>query len=68
VSFGNSLKMFSSLQEALVLVLMMVSVVAVLYFDMDITYKISIIAIVFAVIFLSSLATQMMRQQREIKK
>jgi hypothetical protein len=60
--------MFSSLQEALILVLMMVSVFAVLYFDMDITYKISIVAIVFAVIFLSSLATQMMRQQREIKK
>ncbi len=68
MSFGNALKMFNSIQEVLVLALMMVSVFALFYFDMDITYKIGIAVLVFSVIFLFTLATQILRQQKEIKK
>ncbi len=68
MSFGASMKTFSGIQEVLVLALMMVSVFALFYFDMDITYKIGIGIIVFTVIFLATLATQILRQQKEIKR
>jgi hypothetical protein len=66
MSFGP--KVFSGVQEALVLALMLVSVFAVFYLDIDITYKVGMIVIVFAVIFLTTLATQMLKQQSEVKK
>jgi hypothetical protein len=47
---------------------MLVSVFAVFYLDIDITYKVGMIVIVFAVIFLTTLATQMLKQQSEVKK
>ncbi len=68
MSFGSSLKMFNNIQEVLMLALMMVSFFALLYFDIDLTYKIGIAALVFAVIFLSTLATQILRQQKEAKQ
>lgn len=68
MSFGNALKMFNNIQEVLVLALMMVSVFALFYFDMDIMYKIGIAVLVFSVIFLFTLATQILRQQKEIKQ
>jgi len=67
LSFGN-LKVFNGIQEALVLALMLVSVLALFYVDIDITYKIGIAAIVFTVIFLATLAATLLRQQREIKR
>lgn len=66
MSFGP--KVFSGVQEALVLALMLVTVFALFYVNMDISYKIGIGAIVFTVIFLTTLATQMLRQQAEVKK
>ena len=66
MSFGP--KVFSGIQEALVLALMLVSVFAIFYLDIDITYKIGMVVIVFAVIFLTTLATQMLNQQAEAKK
>jgi len=66
MSFGP--KVFSGIQEMLVLALMLVSVFALFYVNMDITYKIGIAVIVFTVIFLTTLATQMLRQQKEIKQ
>ena len=66
MSFGP--KVFSGFQELLVLALMLVSVFAVFYVDMDVTYKIGMIVIVFAVIFLTTIATQIIKQQAEIKK
>ena len=66
MSFGP--KVFSGVQEALVLALMLVSVFAVFYLDIDIAYKIGMIVIVFAVIFLTTLATQMLKQEAEVKK
>lgn len=65
MSFGNSLKMFSGVQQALILALMMVSVFSLFYFDIDLTYKIGIGVFAFTVIFLMTLATQILRQQKE---
>lgn len=66
MSFGP--KVFSGVQEALVLALMLVTVFALFYVNIDISYKIGIGAIVFMVIFLITLATQILRQQAEVKK
>jgi len=59
---------FSGVQEALILALMLVSVFAVMYLDMSIMYKVGIVAIVFATIFLMTLATQVLREQKEKQK
>jgi hypothetical protein len=67
LSFGN-IRVFSGIQEVLVLALMMVSVLALFYVDMNITYKISIAVIAFAIIILTTLATALLRQLKEIKK
>ncbi len=66
MSFGP--KVFSGVQEALVLALMLVTVFALFYVNIDISYKIGIGAIVFMIIFLITLATQILRQQAEVKK
>ncbi len=66
MSFGP--KVFSGVQELLILALMLLSIFALFYVNMDITYKIGIAAIVFTVIFLTTLATQMLKQQKEIKQ
>ncbi len=66
MSFGP--RVFSGIQELLVLALMLVSVFAIFYIDMDIAYKVGMVVIVFAVIFLTTLATQMLKQQTEVKK
>lgn len=67
MSFGTS-KVFSGVQEAFILALMLASVFAVLYFDMSIIYKIGIFAISLSVIFLMTLATQILREQKEADK
>jgi preprotein translocase subunit YajC len=66
MSFGT--KVFSGVQELLVLALMLVSVFALFYFDISIMYKVGIAVIAFSVIFLITLATQILRQQKESKK
>ena len=65
VSFGNMARVFSGVQEILVLALMMVSVFALIYVEMDLTYKIGIAVLTFTIIFLATLATQIIRQQKE---
>jgi hypothetical protein len=67
LSFG-SLKVFNGIQEALVLGLMLVSVLALFYIDMEISYKIGIAVIVFTIIFLATLAATLLRHQRENKQ
>jgi hypothetical protein len=67
LSFGN-LKIFNGIQEVLVLALMLVSVFALVYVEMDLAYKIGIAVLAFAIIFLATLATQMLRQQKEALK
>jgi hypothetical protein len=47
---------------------MIVFMVAVLYSNIEITYKVGIGALVFGVIFLTGLASQAMKQQQEEAK
>lgn len=65
MSLGSLQKIFSGVQEALILALMIVTIFALLYINMDITYKIGVAVIVFSIIFLSTLATQILREQKE---
>jgi hypothetical protein len=67
MSFGTS-KVFGAVQEAFILALMLVSVFAVLYINMGIIYKVSIVAIVFSMIFLMTIASQILREQKEVRK
>lgn len=62
------MKNFSGVQELLVLALMFVSVFALFYVDLDIMYKVGIGVLVFSVIFLTTLAAQILRQQKESKQ
>jgi hypothetical protein len=68
MSFGNALKNFGVVQEALILALMLVSIFALFYVDMDITYKIGIAVLVFAIVFLATLASSILRQEKETRK
>lgn len=65
MSLRASLGNMSSVQEVLVLALMLVSIFALFFSDMDFTYKIGIAALAFSVIFLTSLASQLMKQEKE---
>ncbi|MDR1992462.1 MAG: hypothetical protein LBQ98_03035 [Nitrososphaerota archaeon] len=67
VSFGN-FKSFSGIQEVLTLVLMMVTMLVIFYVDIELTYKIGIAIFSVAVIFLSALATAMLRLQKELRE
>lgn len=67
MSFGNQ-KIFSGIQEALVLALMLVTMFALFYVDLAMVYKVSIAVMAFAAIFLTTLATQILRAQRESRK
>ena len=58
----------NGVQEIFVLALMVVLVFAVTYADIDFTYKIGIAVLVFAIIFLTSTASQAMKQQEEKKQ
>jgi hypothetical protein len=55
----------STVQEVLVLALMLVSVFALFFSDIDFTYKLGIAALAFTVIFLTSLASQLLKQEKE---
>jgi hypothetical protein len=52
-------------QEALTLALMLIFIIVVLYLNIDIAYKIGIGALTFGVIFLTGLANQALKQQKE---
>ena len=65
MSLRASLGNMSSVQEVLVLALMLVSIFALFFSDMDFTYKIGIAALAFSVIFLTSLASQLLKQEKE---
>jgi hypothetical protein len=67
MSFG-SFKVFNGIQEALVLALMLVTMMALFFVDMDLTYKVGIAVFSFAVIFLATLASAMLKQQKEIRE
>jgi hypothetical protein len=65
MSFGT--KIFSGVQEVFILALMVVAVFGLFYVDISIMYKVGIAVIVFSVIFLMTLATQILRQQKDTK-
>jgi hypothetical protein len=58
----------SGVQEVLVLALMLVSIFALFFSDLELTYKIGIAALVFTIIFLTSLATQLLKESEENRK
>jgi hypothetical protein len=68
MSLRLGLRGLNGLQEVLVLALMLVSVFAIFYSDMELTYKIGIAALAFSVIFLTSLASQILNQEKEKKR
>ena len=67
MSFRTGLGNLSGVQEVLVLALMLVSIFALFFSDIEFTYKISIAALVFSIIFLASLANQLLKQEKEKK-
>jgi hypothetical protein len=69
---GDSVSFFKlgmdTIQEALVLGLMLVFIFAVVYSGISWTYKIGIGAIVVTLVFVATMANQALRQQREEEK
>jgi len=65
MSLKLSLKNLSGVQEILVLALMLVSVFAIFYSDMELMYKIGIAVLAFSVIFLTTLASQVLKQEKD---
>ena len=61
------MKIFSGIQEVLILALMIVTVFALFYVNMSLMYKAGIAVIVFSIMFLMTLATQILRAQKEVK-
>ena len=57
-----------TIQEVLVLALMLVFIFAIVYSGMDWTYKLGIGALVFTLVFVATMANQALRQQREQDK
>ena len=55
----------SGVQEILVLALMLVSIFALFFSDLEFTYKIGIAVLAFSIIFLASLASQLLNQGKE---
>lgn len=55
-------------QEVLVLALMLVFIFAVVYSNIELTYKVGIGALVFSVIFVTGLASQALKQEKEQDK
>jgi hypothetical protein len=58
----------SAVQEVFVLALMLVSVFAIFFSDLELAYKIGIAALVFTLIFLTSLATQLLKEEKDNKR
>ena len=65
MSLRTGLGNLSGVQEVLVLALMLVSIFALFFSDMEFTYKIGIAVLVFSLIFLTSLASQLLKQEKE---
>jgi hypothetical protein len=57
-----------SIQEVLVLGLMLVFILAVMYSSMSWTYKIGIGTLVVTLVFVATMANQALKQQREEEK
>jgi hypothetical protein len=62
MSSRPGLNSLSGFQEILVVILMLISFLAIFYSDIEAGYKIGIAALVFGIIFLASIATQILKQ------
>ena len=60
--------MFGTIQEALVLGLVLITVLALFAIEIDFNYKIGIAIFSFAIIFLATLANVIIQQQKELRK
>jgi hypothetical protein len=58
----------SAVQEILVLALMLVSLFALFFSDIELAYKIGIAALAFSLVFLTSLASQLLKEDKENKQ
>ena len=58
----------SAVQEILVLALMLVSLFALFFSDIELAYKIGIAALAFSLVFLTSLASQLLKDDKENKQ
>ena len=58
----------SAVQEILVLALMLVSLFALFFSDIELAYKIGIGALAFSLVFLTSLASQLLKEDKENKQ
>ena len=67
MSFGN-LRVFNGIQEGLILVLMLVTMFVVIYVDIEFIYKVGIVVFAIAIVFLSTLASAMLRLQKELRE
>ena len=57
----------SAVQEILVLALMLVSLFALFFSDIELAYKIGIAALVFSLVFLTTLASQLLKEDKDNK-
>jgi hypothetical protein len=67
MSFGN-FRVFNGIQEALILALMLITMFALFYVEMDIIYKVTLGVFAFTIIFLASIASAILKQQKQIKE
>ena len=67
MSLRLGLGKMSAVQEVFILALMLVSIFAFFFTDLELAYKIAIAALVFSLIFLTSLATQLLKEEKENK-
>ena len=67
MSFGNLNKAFGTIQEALILALMVITMITLFYVNIDFNYKVGIAIFTFAIVFLATLANAMLQAQRELK-
>jgi hypothetical protein len=67
LSFGN-LRVFTGIQEALILALMLITMFALFYVEMDIIYKVTLGVFAFTIIFLASIASAILKQQKQLKE
>ena len=62
MSSKHGLNNLDAFQQILTAVLMVISFLAIFYSDIDAKYKRGIAALVFAIIFLTNIATQVLKQ------
>jgi hypothetical protein len=68
MSFGNLNKAFGTVQEALIIALMVITMITLVYVNIDFSYKVGIAIFTFTIVVLATLANAMLKAQRELKK